>query len=279
MILPDLRLQSRQNQQWQFSGMDHYSYCQDKKHFRSYPHKVEYVYNSRGFRDQEWPESLQDLKQAIWCVGDSFTVGLGSPQSHTWPARLSALTGRRTLNVSMDGASNQWISRIARQIIDQVNPTDIVIMWSYTHRREHPDTTLNDEDRRIFAIKDQKNYNENQNWEDFQTCRKTVESVSIKAQFAVPNFHGLENFSVAECWDRICGDSWPKAPITVNQLQSLPQWILDELKNLHNCFDIIQHALSQDVIEVKKLDLARDGHHFDLITADWVAQQATTLLN
>ena len=25
---------------------------------------------------------------------------------------------------------------------------------------------------------------------------------------------------------------------------------------------------------VQRLDIARDGHHFDKITADWVAQQA-----
>lgn len=279
MILPTLFLPSRQNQQWLFSGMDHYSQCLDKKHFKSYPYSVEYTYNSRGFRDHEWPESVEDLKQAIWCVGDSFTVGIGSPYSHTWPARLAALTGRRTVNVSMDGASNQWISRVTKQILEQVAPKDIVIMWSYTHRREHPDASLSDEDRRIFAIKEQKSYNENQDWENFQNCRNSIVSVSTKIQFAVPNFQGLENFNIAECWDRVRAPDWPAAPTTQSELENLPQWILSELKNLHNCLDVIQHALNQDIIEVKKLDSARDGHHFDLITADWVAQQAAALLN
>ena len=57
MILPDFILPSRQNQVWDESGLDSYAACLDKKHFKSYPHKVEYRYNSRGFRDTEWPET------------------------------------------------------------------------------------------------------------------------------------------------------------------------------------------------------------------------------
>jgi len=116
VILQDLVLQSRVNFKSDVSGLDSLELCLNKDHFRNYPHHVEYVHNSRGFRDNEWPESADELKNAIWCVGDSFTVGLGSPRQFTWPQVLAAVTGRRCINISMDGASNAWISRRAQQI-------------------------------------------------------------------------------------------------------------------------------------------------------------------
>jgi hypothetical protein len=122
VILPDFQLSSRANQQWQYSGIDTLEHCSNKQHFLSYPHLVEYVYNQRGFRDEEWPDSLDELKNAIWCVGDSFTVGIGQPFAHIWPQVLSKSLARRTINVSMDGASNDWIFRKACQIIDKINP-------------------------------------------------------------------------------------------------------------------------------------------------------------
>ena len=88
MILPDLILKSRVNMQCNESGIDSYKKCLDRDHFKNFPHAVEYRYNTRGFRDLEWPDDHQELKNAIWCVGDSFTVGIGSPFRHTWPQVL-----------------------------------------------------------------------------------------------------------------------------------------------------------------------------------------------
>ena len=59
MILPDFILHSRVNARWDYSGMDSIKDCFNKKHFKNYPHTVKYVYNSRGFRDAEWPESIE----------------------------------------------------------------------------------------------------------------------------------------------------------------------------------------------------------------------------
>lgn len=151
MILQDLVIPSKKNLRLKFSGIDSLDRCPNKEHFQSYPHKVEYVYNSRGFRDAEWPDSLDELKDAIWCVGDSFTVGIGSSYHFIWPQVLSAVTGRRCINVSMDGASNNWISRRAQQIVREVAPTHMVMLWSYFHRREHPDTNLFDDCRVIHS--------------------------------------------------------------------------------------------------------------------------------
>jgi len=136
MILPDVVLPSRVNQCWTNTGMDSLETCLDPDHFRSYKHEVLYQYNSRGFRDDEWPTDTHELARAIWCVGDSFTVGVGSPRHHTWPWVLQLDTGVKTINVSMDGASNNWIARQAVQILEHVRPEKMVVHWSYLHRRE-----------------------------------------------------------------------------------------------------------------------------------------------
>lgn len=279
MILPELKLPSRVNQRWDFSGMDSIERCANKHHFRCYPHPVEYCYNSRGFRDQEWPSNMEELKQAVWCVGDSYTVGIGSPLMHTWPMQLAELSQRRTINVSMDGASNEWIARTVTNIIDTVDPANIVIMWSFTHRRENTDTTLSDEDRRMSMVPENliDEYCD-VDWENFVQCQQRVQADSTNIQFAVPDFHPGKNFDLQQCWKDISGPDWPTVPKTLDQLNSMPSEILDELKNLHCCWDQISEVLSRNFTVVKKLDLARDGYHFDLVTAQWVAQQAVQRL-
>ena len=278
MILPDLILSSRANRCWEFSGLDTFSNCRNKNHFLSYPYNVTYSYNSRGFRDQEWPDTMQELRDAIWCIGDSFTVGIGSPLEHTWPYRLSKLTNRRTINVSMDGASNEWIARITQNIVEAVDPKQVVIMWSYTHRRENSDTLLSNELRRIFAV-DSTPRDDRKN---FLHCKHSIETIIDPVQFAIPEFHN-EKLNLAKIWNSIRGVDWPTAvPNSLDELNALPPWILQEMQNLHNCLDDFQNKIMfqeiQNSILVESLDLARDGHHFDLITADRVATRARDYL-
>jgi hypothetical protein len=283
MILPELKLSSRINKFWNFSGIDDINSCKDKKHFLSYPYTITYEYNSRGFRDHEWPESLKELKNAVWCIGDSFTVGLGSPKEHTWPFCLSKITGRRVINVSMDGASNEWISRIAKSIIRAIDPINIVIMWSYTHRREHSNALLNDEDRRMFYGPVDKLRSKSDDWQNFLNSKSQVDLLSKNSiQFSIPGFHHDHVH-----WSKIRGNKWPKtAPNTLEELNTLPAWIRTELKELHQCLDSLCVDLSfnhdlqhqHSVVPVCQQDFARDGLHFDLITAEWVAEHALVQL-
>jgi hypothetical protein len=233
MILPELGLQSRIDQRWKFSGVDHVDHCRDKQHFLSYPHDLSYIYNSRGFRDREWPSTAQELRNAIWCIGDSFTVGLGSPLEHTWPFQLSKITNQRTINV-----------------------------------------TLCDEDRRMQVDR----MSDTQDWENFLNCYNNINLISSPVQFAVPNFHPTL-LDVGKCWQDIKGVDWPDAPQTLAELHALPASILSEIDTLHNCLERIQQALCVDVVKVHNKDLARDGHHFDLITAEWIAELAANQLN
>ena len=284
MILPKLVLPGRVNQHWEFSGMDCIDRCVDKQHFLSYPHSITYNYNSRGFRDHEWPDTIQELRDAIWCIGDSFTVGLGSPIEHIWPVRLSKITDRRIINVSMDGASNEWIARITENIVQAVAPAQLVIMWSYIHRRENVNSALNDELRRIHSS----HCTDHDDWINFLDCKKRVDSITNSVQFAIPFFRSEQPPSMSDDWMSMRGPDWPEnPPATLQELNSLPDWILHELKNLHGRLDEFRDTVTKQqlhlplpttVIPVKSLDLARDGHHFDLITADCVATQAKSRL-
>ena len=115
-----------------FCATDTPSTCKDKNHFFSFPHKISYKHNSKGFRDEEWPN---DLDNVIWCIGDSCTKGVGSPFLHTWPRVLQDKTGTRCLNIGIEGAANNLLYLIANQIIKTFKPKQIVVMWTHFHRR------------------------------------------------------------------------------------------------------------------------------------------------
>ena len=48
-------------------------YNNDLTDYFNYPYKVNYKFNSRGFRDNEWPNNLNDR---VWCIGDSAVINL-----------------------------------------------------------------------------------------------------------------------------------------------------------------------------------------------------------
>jgi hypothetical protein len=282
MILPELILPSRVNQRWKFTGIDHIDRCLDKQHFLSYPHSISYSYNSRGFRDQEWPGTMQGLRDAVWCIGDSFTVGIGSSLEHTWPRQLSNITNRRIINVSMDGASNEWIARTTENIVRVIDPAQIVIMWSYIHRRENIDDQLDDELRRIHSS----NCTDYDDWKNFLDCKKRVDLITNSVQFAVP-FFCPEHTRLTKSWNSIRGIDWPtQVPATSKDLESLPNWILEEMTNVHGVLNKFQSTLrfqqelkdKHNIIAFEPFDTARDGHHFDLVTSDWVANSAKNYL-
>lgn len=221
----NLKLQNTAGQRFLESGIDSYEKCRNKDHFRNFPYSIEYVYNSRGFRDVEWPDNLSD---AIWCIGDSFTVGLGSPIEHTWVHLLKHRVPCPVINISMDGASNDWIARMSNTIQTAVKPAAIIHQWSYAHRREK-NSNERDEDRRIWNV-----------WatvdEDMDNFINCVKSTAGNNQTQI--LHSVIPNPVKE-FD--------------NQGINLKRFKLENIPNM--LYDNIQ------------LDLARDGHHYDILTA------------
>lgn len=289
---PEFVVRQYVNQHHTKTGIDSLDQCLDVAHFKKYPHDISYDYNSRGFRDQEWPTAVNELQQAIWCVGDSFTVGLGSPIDHIWPQVVSQATNRRTINISLNGASNNWISHRACRIIELFAPTNIVIMWSYTHRRHMG----------IPGTDNTVQYPTEPAW---RRCYTHVRKPGWPDCDTIGDFNLLPQ-EIRQLVIYVIGESaWQNdLSMQVHYTRSTDQ---EDVENLRTCVSAVAQAAGNtrivhaaipnfapvdyrdasmavlaeqphNVPYFKKLDLARDGHHFDRLTADWVAAQVVPQL-
>ena len=286
MILPDIILHSRVNRRWTESGLDSLAQCANKQHFHNFTqqHDVNYVYNSRGFRDDEWPTTIKELKKCIWCFGDSFTVGLGSSLDNTWVNILQQQSGIRCINISMDGASNKWISRKIQDVICIIDPTNIVVQWSYFHRDEMSNANLSDEDRKMHC-----SANEETVIEEFLRFKSQIASPPpYVVHTFIPHASVVESYietsSMEHSWDNIRDESWGNMPRTVPQLFMLSPAIRTELANLAddgiNEYKRLKHyvyfpSILQRIIKcdapikiIQQIDIARDSHHYDVLTAN-----------
>lgn len=164
------------------NGMDCLEDCFNKKHFNSYKKQISYQYNSYGFRDEEWPTDLSDV---IWCVGDSFTVGIGQPYNETWPKVLERKIRKRCLNLGEDGCSNDTITQRVQEIYKLYKPQLIIIMWSYFHRRNIHGKNVHS-DKNDFGL-DKDLYNFVKNF-------KIVNSLPVDViNLVVPNASSFDN--------------------------------------------------------------------------------------
>ena len=276
MILPDFILPSRQNQTWSESGIDTINNCVDKSHYKKYPYPITYHYNSRGFRDTEWPSTLEELQDSVWCIGDSFTVGIGCPLSHTWPNILQHRLDKRCINVSMDGASNYWIARKISRVLDKIKPKIIIIHWSFFTRYELADSGLDDEKRRLnfhdlelTSLQLLCNFNKL-----VQTIEQTKQNTKIIHSF-IPGW--AVGTTVQDEWNKLRGPDWPEYP--ASQLEMFVQTELQAF-GYTGFFELYSELLANRlyVPEFIKLDLARDGFHYDKVTATTFVDQLENLI-
>lgn len=237
MILPDFKIASLSNTNLKFTGADSVEDCQDKTHFLNYPYEISYNYNSRGFRDDEWPADIEDC---IWCFGDSYTVGIGQPYKNIWPKLLETQTGKRTICVSMDGASNNWISRKILELVNTARPEIIVVQWSFIHRRE---SLLDkaDEDRIVWYRENSTDEDDIQNTLD---CIKAVESKCTSVGIKL-----IHSF--------------------------IPEFMKDQGRGmmLSDLFKIVKYC-----VPVFRLDYARDGIHYDVKTSKVFVENLTKII-
>ena len=282
MILPDFILSELKNAVLVSSGIDSVEFCKDHQHFEKFSLPISYTYNDRGFRDLEWPTCLQ---QSIWCIGDSFTVGLGLPFELTWPQQIRTNLNVDTVAVAMDGASNQWIARKACRVLEQIRPKHMIVMWSYFHRRESSNQTLTDMSRRIhYSGPDQLTID----YDDFENCVKLVNDANKDTaiiHMIIPDCHDVVH--LLKIWKQIAGESWPnQVPPT---LTNLPTTIQLEISRVHNMYDKLEklcqcnarlESLKTTVrfVEYDVVDLARDGHHFGTETSKLLGKKLCEII-
>jgi hypothetical protein len=130
-----------------------------------------------------------------------------------------------------------------------------------------------------------------QDFKNFNLCREKIRTHCVDSnliELIIPNFSNNSFTDVA--WKKIRDPSWPVLlPSSLTQCQDLFPEIVTELRTLHGLditglleFQAIQQQHPEflsDLIRVEYLDRARDGFHFDLLTAEWVAAQVQNLLN
>lgn len=141
-----------------YSGKDSFWNCDDRWHFLRYPKKINYDYNSLGFRDTEWPDDLTDV---IWCIGDSFTVGLGQPFKETWPHLLQEKVGKRCINLGENACSNDGLFLRTKEVVERYQPKIVVIMWSYFPRRMRGGINVNHDKNDFGNTNDINNFSKN----------------------------------------------------------------------------------------------------------------------
>ena len=270
MILPKFILTSRQNKIYSEFGLDCLAECYDKEHWRNYPYQVEYKFNSRGFRDAEWPDTIEELQNCVWCFGDSITLGMGSPLEHTWTNILQSDIKKRCINISLEGTSNKWIARKIIEVLKVISPKLIVVQWAYITRDEKNNNLLTDEDRRMVIDIDDLNKHVNQNYKLINTVECEKNKSVIIHYFGQTLFWNKHH--IPDCWNDVKGSSWPPVPTTISELESLDNKIINELHQF-KLYDLIRNyiMLSNNikyVPEIVQLDKARDGHHYDKLTAE-----------
>ena len=216
------------------------------EHFNNYSKEIYYKYNSKGFRDNEWPEDVSDV---IWCVGDSFTLGCGQPQNESWPAVLEKLTNKRCINLGQDGASNDTIDLRVQEIQKVYNPKLIVIMWSYLHRR------------RVNGIDQLYDKNDFGDEADIKNFLKNYNAVNLLPTKIIHLAIPLSTYNDTTDWDK------------ESERTAYGNEVSEPIKKK------ISFLVKQNVTEVKQLDFSRDGRHFDIKTSLGVAHIINKRIN
>jgi len=179
----------------------------------------------------------------------------------------------------MDGASNYWISRKITRVLTVIKPSIIVVQWSYPHRQELNNCNLPDEVRRVHFVEDVtdsaklllKSCNLIKSIEADKQNTKIIHSF-IPDSVSVLLRESLSYADAGKIWESLKGSSWGAFPKSFYEFNELPDFIISELGSNYNRFQTmfeIKKILSEIIYlpEIKRLDIARDGHHYDLITA------------
>jgi len=240
-----LELTGNINKDQEHSGIDDYHMCFDQHHFLNYNKPISYKYNTKGFRDKEWPS---DTKDRIWCIGDSFTSGIGQPQHETWPALLEDTLGERCINVGQDGCSNDLITLRAKQIVQQHQPKFIVVMWSYFWRRYLQGENVHyDKSKRELPKHDMDNFIKN--------------LTKVNGMF-----ENVINLVVPDC-------------LIESSINKVHVSKVKKKKNINRLLSVSTAIHLPDIIEVEQIDYARDGHHFDVLTCQNLVKDVVAYIN
>lgn len=165
-------------------GLDSAEHCFVKSLFAQHE-PVQYQFNSLGYRTHP----VQNFERnAILVLGDSFTLGLGTNTNKRYTEILEQNLNHQVLNVSLNGASNDWIYRKLCQLMPLFEPRAVVLHYTFSHRRERPQSQWHDDER--TECEPMYSSSENfQNWADnFQKISHVLNDVPTVHSW-IPNWH------------------------------------------------------------------------------------------
>lgn len=292
MILPNFIIKSLQNQNFEYFESDVRSKAKDIELFDSYPYPIDYSFNSRGFRDREWPNDINDLQNSIWCIGDSVTTGIAAPVTHNWVSVLENAINQRCINISLTASSNDWIFRKGIEVLTTIKPKTIIFQWSFIPRGESNNTMLSDEERVLHFQSDLSPENL---WKGFKSKIDYIELIKNNTNiiyYFPPYWNVLLVKSYNELeqqWKSILGEQWGDCPYDIQSFNLLNDCILKELKHF-KLYDIINESCEYrskflnlmnglKYVELSEYqDRSRDGYHPDIITSNYVVNKILELL-
>lgn len=263
MILPTLIVPNRINNKLKYLSPDTPEDSTNKHQFDSWPSEISYEFNSRGFRDREWPK---DLDKCVWFLGDSVVLGIGQSLPDTLCSRFENITGLTAVNLGVRGISNHTTAYMAQQVLNEVQPTNLVIFWSYFRRRPKKDTY-------DFLIEGCKDPTKSDDVKDMLYFRNLVRHLPTNFKTNIihvfcPGYSIFGQSSAQNIWCDIKDPLWPPEFIG---LDHLPSNIVEEISCVHGLYTFFknvtewnnfknsfEHAVDNIVIQ----DLARDNYHW-----------------
>lgn len=267
MILPTIMVPERINARLDYLFPDTPNDCTDKKHFDSFPDKISYQFNSRGFRDCEWPN---DLKNAIWVAGDSVVVGTGQAIENTLPVQIQNATGCNTINVGVRGVSNHTTSYVVQEILTNIAPVNLVVFWSFFYRRPKKiNYDYLEEERDGIRCSDE--------FENMRYFLSNFEKIPQQTTTNVihvfcPEYSMFCTQIVNDIWSNIKDPTWPTE---VADLDHLPYEIVQEIFQVHKVYEFfatltqwnrLKSSMENVIDNIVIKDLARDGYHWGVET-------------
>ena len=146
---------------------------------------VQYQFNANGFRTHNFARLDSDC---VLVVSDSYTLGMGENINCCYTTIIEQQLGWPVFNISLNGASNDWIARRTKDMLDIVQPRAIVIHYTFSHRREFYNTTWHDDERTLCEPVHTSTENFD-NWQqNFNKIAVLARSTPLIHSF-IPNWH------------------------------------------------------------------------------------------
>jgi len=170
----------------------------------------------------------------------------------------------------MDGASNNWIARIALAILSEFSTADIVVHWSFLHRRELDYQQALQKKFEFFydSVRDP-------TWPDCEFAEFDQLPQRIQKELTLVHKWNTNIFSEDCATQYIHSDLAEDIENTktcIQQLSSraihshIPNWTPPGTKIYNN------------IILTKQVDLARDGFHYDIKTSELLVDKIMSAL-